>query len=158
MPPEIFPGTWKACTEQPGLCSTTLCLVMKNPITSPAQQDPTHGASTNRALSNDEEPPKHTSKLPMDLSPFIKPVFTELSKRELLEKCVLGSTQNQNESLNNIIWSWVPKNRIWFPQNGKKSSPSTVVWKDSRPFFRICLVLLHVALQLATLHLAIQSG
>ena len=29
--------------------------------------------------------------------------------RELLERCVLGATQNQNESFNNIIWSWCPK-------------------------------------------------
>ena len=63
----------------------------------------------NHPLSNDEEPPMHTPKLPMYLRPFIKPVFTELSKRELLEKCVLGATQNQNESLNNIIWSRCPK-------------------------------------------------
>ena len=61
----------------------------------------------NRALSNNKEQPKHTPKLPMDPSPFIKPVFTELSKRELLDKCVLGATQNQ--SLNNIIWSRCPK-------------------------------------------------
>ena len=63
----------------------------------------------NRALSNNEEPPKHTPKLPMDLSPSIKPVFTELSKQELLGKCVLDATQNQNESFNNIIWSRCPK-------------------------------------------------
>ncbi len=55
------------------------------------------------------EPPKHTPKLPKDLGPFIKPVFTALSKRELLEKCVLGATQNQNESFNNIVWSRCPK-------------------------------------------------
>ena len=63
----------------------------------------------NRALANNEEAPKHTPKFPMDLSPFIKPVFTELSKLELLEKCVLGATQNQNESFNNIVWSRCPK-------------------------------------------------
>ena len=66
----------------------------------------------NRALANDEEPPKHTPKLPMDLGPYIKPVFTELSKLELLEKCVLGATQNQNESFNNIVWSRCPKTRF----------------------------------------------
>ena len=47
----------------------------------------------------------------MDLSPFIKPVFTELSKLELLEKCVLGATQNQNESFNNNLVP-VPKTRF----------------------------------------------
>ena len=63
----------------------------------------------NRALADNVEPPKHTPKLPKDLGPFIKPVFTALSKRELLEKCVLGATQNQNESFNNIVWSRCPK-------------------------------------------------
>ena len=63
----------------------------------------------NRALADNVEPPKHTPKLPKDLGPFIKPVFTALSKRELLEKCVLGATQIQNESFNNIIWSLCPK-------------------------------------------------
>ena len=36
-------------------------------------------------------------------------MFTEVSKRELLERCVLGATQNQNESFNSIIWSRFPK-------------------------------------------------
>ena len=63
----------------------------------------------NRALAENEETPKHTPKLPKDLGPFIKPVFTELSKRELLKRCVLGATQNQNESFNNIVWSRCPK-------------------------------------------------
>ena len=36
-------------------------------------------------------------------------MFTELSKRELLERCVLGATQNQNESFYSIIWSLCPK-------------------------------------------------
>ena len=63
----------------------------------------------NRALAENEETPKHTPKLPKDLGPFIKPVFTELFKRELLEKCVLGATQNQNESYNNIVSSRCPK-------------------------------------------------
>lgn len=40
---------------------------------------------------------------------FIKPIFIDLSKPELLEKCVAGKTQNVNESLNNVIWSYVPK-------------------------------------------------
>ena len=51
----------------------------------------------------------HTPKLPKDLGPFIKPVLTELSKRELLERCVLGATKNQNESFNSVIWSRCPK-------------------------------------------------
>ena len=63
----------------------------------------------NRALADNEEPPKHTPKLPNDLGPFIKPVFTEPFKRELLEKCVLDATQNQKESFNIIVWSRCPE-------------------------------------------------
>ena len=63
----------------------------------------------NRALADNVEPSKHTPKLPKDLGPFIEPVFTALSKRELLEKWVLGATQNQNESFNNIVCSRCPK-------------------------------------------------
>ena len=59
----------------------------------------------NRALVENEETPKHTPKLPKDLVPFIKAEFTALSKRELLERCALGATQNQNESFKNIVWS-----------------------------------------------------
>lgn len=40
----------------------------------------------------------------------IKPVFEELSKDELLVRCVGGYTQNPNESFNNLIWKNVPKN------------------------------------------------
>ena len=100
MPPEIFPGTWMA-----------IWAVFHHSLSSDEKPDhqycpsgPDSWCKYNRALSNDEEPPKHTPKLPMDLSPFNKPVFTELSKLKLL-KSVLSATQNQNESLNNIIWS-----------------------------------------------------
>ena len=31
-------------------------------------------------------------------------MFILLANRELLERCTLGATQDQNESLNNVIW------------------------------------------------------
>lgn len=40
---------------------------------------------------------------------FIKPIFKDLSKKSLLEKCLKKKTQNPNELFNNIIWSHVPK-------------------------------------------------
>lgn len=52
----------------------------------------------------------HKKSLPPAVLQAIKPVFTDLSKEELLQKCVGGFTQNPNESLNNIIWKNVPKN------------------------------------------------
>ena len=39
----------------------------------------------------------------------MKPIFCRLSKRDLLEKCLLGATQNQNESFNSTIWNRCPK-------------------------------------------------
>lgn len=37
------------------------------------------------------------------------PTFKALSNPDLLSKCLKGKTQNPNESLNNVIWSRVPK-------------------------------------------------
>ena len=39
----------------------------------------------------------------------MKPIFDDLSKPELLEKCTHGLTQNVNECLNGLIWNRCPK-------------------------------------------------
>ena len=39
----------------------------------------------------------------------LKPIFERLASRELLLKCQRGLTQNQNESLNGLVWSRCPK-------------------------------------------------
>ena len=39
----------------------------------------------------------------------VKPVYNRLSNDELLKKCLDGKTQNQNESLNSMIWNRLPK-------------------------------------------------
>ena len=44
-----------------------------------------------------DELPSYNPLLPADLLPFLLPIFTALSKRELLEECLLGATQNRNE-------------------------------------------------------------
>lgn len=49
------------------------------------------------------------STLPMDVVNAIKPLFTRLTDKKLLEKCLQGYTQNQNEALNKEIWSLCPK-------------------------------------------------
>ena len=53
------------------------------------------------ALSQDIPP---ANRIPPDLVQFIRPVFEELTDRETLDRCILGATQNQNESCNNLIW------------------------------------------------------
>lgn len=39
----------------------------------------------------------------------IKPIFKALANPEVLKKCLKGKSQNPNESLNNLIWSRIPK-------------------------------------------------
>jgi hypothetical protein len=48
----------------------------------------------------------HIQKIIMD---EMKPIFKSLTESCLLEKCLSGKTQNVNESLNNLIWSIIPK-------------------------------------------------
>ncbi|GFT97194.1 uncharacterized protein TNCV_3858491 [Trichonephila clavipes] len=51
----------------------------------------------------------HKHKLPVAVVKAIRPIFRDLSDPELLKKCLHGNTQNPNESINNVIWSRVPK-------------------------------------------------
>ena len=37
------------------------------------------------------------------------PIFSRLSQSELLSRCLLGLTQNQNESLNGLLWARLSK-------------------------------------------------
>ena len=55
--------------------------------------------------------PTFKPKLTIQLAVYEKvlPVFRELAKDELLEKCLHGKTQNANESLNSLIWQRCPK-------------------------------------------------
>ena len=46
---------------------------------------------------------------PMDAVEEIQTLFAWLSDNKLLEKCLHGYTQNQNEALNKEIWSLCPK-------------------------------------------------
>ncbi|GFV04801.1 uncharacterized protein TNCV_633051 [Trichonephila clavipes] len=51
----------------------------------------------------------HKNSLPVDVVEAMRPVFRDLANPELLKKCLHGGTQNSNESVNNLIWSRVPK-------------------------------------------------
>lgn len=51
----------------------------------------------------------HTHSLPVAVMQAIKPVFKDLTKEELLKKCLHGRTQNPNESFNAVIWNRLPK-------------------------------------------------
>jgi len=47
--------------------------------------------------------------LPVNIIQELKPIFLRLSNDELLGRCLDGKTQNQNESLNGMIWDRLPK-------------------------------------------------
>ncbi|GFW81990.1 uncharacterized protein TNCV_771191 [Trichonephila clavipes] len=52
---------------------------------------------------------RHSNKLPVAVMDAIKPVFNDLSQPKLLQKCLGGKTQNNNESINSLIWKLCPK-------------------------------------------------
>ena len=47
--------------------------------------------------------------LPAIITDTIKPVFIDLSNDNLLKKCLHGQTQNNNKSINGVIWKRCPK-------------------------------------------------
>ena len=50
--------------------------------------------------------------MPTDVMQAIKPVYEDLSKLELLERCVGAHTQNSNESFNSTVWRLAPKSKF----------------------------------------------
>ena len=58
---------------------------------------------------------KHRSAFAGDAQKLLKPIYEDLTKTELLERCLGGHTQN-NESFNNCVWNMAPKHLF----NGKK--------------------------------------
>ena len=56
----------------------------------------------------------YTSKdcLPEVFMDLLKPIFIDLSSETLLKRCVLGVTQNQNESINSLVWLRCPKHKF----------------------------------------------
>lgn len=59
-----------------------------------------------RNTYNDEK------RLPSAFVVALTPLFTNLTKHELLERCLQGLTQNQNESINGVLWSKCLKNKF----------------------------------------------
>ena len=53
---------------------------------------------------------KQKLSLPASIKQLIEPIFKDLSRGELLEKCLHGQTQNVNEAFNQILWNKCPKN------------------------------------------------
>lgn len=62
----------------------------------------------NKALLSNS-PFTHNNSIPEPIMLATKPTFQALANPDLLRKCLHGKTQNVNESVNNVIWSRVPK-------------------------------------------------
>ena len=61
---------------------------------------------SNRGSYNDDK------RLPSSFLDVLKPVFKNLTKNELLNRCLKGLTQNQNQAINGILWSKSPKTKF----------------------------------------------
>ena len=104
------PTMWMPCTRLSGLYSSKTAPLMKSTTTPIAQLGKTLWCKYSRAVAKNLPPPTHKPpRIPVDLAPYVKPVFEDLSKLQLLEKCIDGATQNQNESFNSILWFRCPK-------------------------------------------------
>ena len=61
---------------------------------------------------------------------LLKPVFRRLSERSLLLRCLPGYSQNQNESLNGVVWSKAPKHKFKGPKSIEMAGMSAVLQFD----------------------------
>lgn len=67
---------------------------------------PTHHIQTSSCSSQCND--CHTT-IPADFEEYLEPQWRSLCITTLLKKCLLGATQNANESFNGMIWSHCPK-------------------------------------------------
>ena len=82
-----------------------------------SDQKPMHkycpkGADSWCGWQRDRKSYKHHDTIPPSIFKELKPIFTRLSDRKLLERCVKAQTQNANESLHHVIWLRCPKERF----------------------------------------------
>ena len=64
----------------------------------------------NKAVaSGDSKSFVHKNTIPLSVMDAIKPIFNDLSHPKLLSRCLGGKTQNNNESINSLIWKLSPK-------------------------------------------------
>ena len=68
-------------------------------------------ANTSNSNEESEQIYKHHYSQPHAIMEAIKAGFKDLSHTELLKKkCVHGCTKNENEIMNNVIWTRIPRN------------------------------------------------
>ena len=65
--------------------------------------------SFNKDIANKTKLLKPDPGLPVEVIVELKTIYSRLSEDALLTRYLDGNTQNQNESLNGMIWAQVPK-------------------------------------------------
>ena len=70
----------------------------------------------------------------------LEPIFRRLTSAELLESCLKGLTQNQNESINSILWSLCPKNKFCGRSKLLLAVADTVLKFNTGSFSRSCIL------------------
>ena len=77
-----------------------------------------HGVRFQHANATGQTPHSHHTTIPKAIGNAIKSAFDSLSKESLLQCCLKGSTQNQNESLHATVWDRCPKSQsAWISRN-----------------------------------------
>ena len=90
---------------------STACQLTKSQFTNFAQLVKTVGADIIEPWLK-KKPPLATIQKYLGIWLSVRPVFVRLSDQDLLDRCSLGATQNQNESFNNIVWSLASKTQF----------------------------------------------
>lgn len=62
-----------------------------------------------QAASLGNEPEPHPKPLHPDVQKELQPIYEDLSRDDLLIRCLGGHTQNPNESFNSTVWRFAPK-------------------------------------------------
>lgn len=52
---------------------------------------------------------EHPAPLHLDVQKYILPIYEDLSREDLLQRCLGGYTQNTNESFTSAVWRFTPK-------------------------------------------------
>lgn len=75
---------------------------------------------------------KH-DRIPLDprVQEVIKPIFEDLSRDDLLKRCLGAETQNSNESFNSLVWTFAPKTlHSGFKINELASFLAVIIFND----------------------------
>ena len=103
-PSDPAPVSVRQCRMLPGRFFTT-----PSPQHQYCPSDQRSWCKFNWALANSKPSPHHSPTIHSDIVPPLKKVFERLFHPSLMESCVLGATQNLNESFNSTIWQHCPK-------------------------------------------------